>query len=80
MATNDCTGERRCDSYFIYCLRPIGDRELDGCSSSEHRNISSVNPNDGPLNFSQSTVLFLSNPQVLSGLRRAYEVGIYDKN
>jgi hypothetical protein len=58
-------------------LRPIGDREL-GCSSSEHRNTSSINPNDGPLNFSQSTVLGLSNPQVLSGLRGAYNVSGYN--
>ncbi len=79
-ATDNCIEERRCDSYFIYCLRPIGDRELDGCSSSEHRNISFPNSNDGPLNFSQSTVLGLSNPQVLSGLRSAYEVSGYDKN
>jgi hypothetical protein len=76
MATDDCIEERRCDSYFIYCLRPIGDRELD-CSSSEYRITSSANPNDGPLNFSQSTVLGLSNPQVLSGLRGAYNVSGY---
>ena len=69
----DCIGERRCDSYFNYCLKPFGDRRLD-CSASEYRNTSAVNFNDGPLNFSQSTVLGLSNPQVLSGLRGAYKV------
>jgi hypothetical protein len=58
-------------------LRPIGDRQL-GCFSSEYRNTSSANPNDGPLNFSQSTVLLLSNPQILSGLRGAYDVSGYN--
>ena len=71
--TNDCIGERRCDSYFNYCLRSFGDRELY-CSASERRNTSSINSNDGPLNVSQSTVLGLSNPLVLSGLRGAYKV------
>jgi hypothetical protein len=76
-ATDNCIEERQCDSYFNYCLRPIGDGEPD-CSPSERRDTSSVNMNDGPLNFSQSTVLGLSNPQVLSGLRDAYEVSRYD--
>ena len=71
--TDDCIGDRRCDSYFNYCLRSFGDRELY-CSASEYRDTSSANSNDGPLNFSQSRVLGLSNPQVLSGLRSAYKV------
>ena len=75
ITTNDCIGERRCDSFFSYCLRPFGDRKLY-CSASEYRNISAVNSNDGPLNFSQSRVLGLSNPLVLSGLRGAYKVSI----
>ena len=73
ITTDDCIGERRCDSYFNYCLRRISDKKPD-CSPSERRNTSSINSNDGPLNFSQSTVLGLSNPQVLSGLRGAYKV------
>ena len=73
IATDDCIGERRCDSYFNYCLRPFGDKKLY-CSPSERRGTSSRNSNDGPLNFYQSRVLGLSNPQILSGLRRAYEV------
>ena len=70
---DDCIGDRRCDSYFNYCLRPFDDEQLD-CSPSEHRNTSSPNSNDGPLNFSQSIVLGLSNPQILSGLKGAYKV------
>ena len=71
-----CTGERRCDSYFNYCLRPFGDEQLDSCSASEYTT-SSFNSNDGPLNFSQSRVLGLSNPLVLSGLKSAYQVSSY---
>ena len=74
--TSGCIGERRCDSYFNYCLRRIGDKKPD-CSPSERRNTSSINSNDGPLNFSQSRVLGLSNPQVLSGLKGAYQVSSY---
>ena len=74
--TNDCSGGR-CDSYFIYCLRPFGDARQPpiGCSesSNEYRNISSVNMDDGPLDLTQSTVLGLDNPQVLSGLEDIYD-------
>ena len=72
--TNDCSGGR-CDSYFIYCLRPLGDARQPpvGCSSDEHRSVSSVNIDDGPLDFSQSTVFGLNNPQVLSGLEDIYD-------
>ena len=72
-----CTGSRLCDSYFTYCLRPFGDARQHpvGCtrSSNEYRNISSINIDDGPLDFSQSTVLGLNNPQVLSGLEDIYD-------
>ena len=76
ITTNDCTGERRCDSYFNYCLRPFGNGEPDGYSPSEYT-ISAANSNDGPLNFSQSRVLGLSNPLVLSGLKGTYQVSSY---
>ena len=72
--TNHCRGGRQCDSYFIYCLRPFGDvrQPPRGCSSNEYRDVSSINTDDGPLDFSQSTVLGLNNPQVLSGLEDIY--------
>ena len=68
-----------CDSYFIYCLRLFGDARQppEGCSNEmiEYRSSSPYyNPNDGHLNFSQSTVLGLDNPQVLPGLRGPYQV------
>ena len=74
-STMNCRGG--CDSYFIYCLRPFGDARQppEGCSesSNEYRNISSVNTDDRPLDFSQSRVLGLNNPQVLSGLEDIYD-------
>ena len=67
-----------CDSYFIYCLRPLGERRpLDSprCFSNETRAESSPNRNDNrSLDFSQRTVLDLDNPQNLSGLGEAYQV------
>ena len=79
---NACTGSSSCDTYFIYCLRPFGDVRQHplGCSksSNEYRNISSINTDDGFLDFSQSTVLGLNNPQVLSGLEDLYRVSDYD--
>ena len=74
-----CSGSDLCDSYFIYCLRPFGDARQppEGCSNEmiEYRSTSPCfNSNDGHLNFSQSTVLGLDNPQVLPGLRGPYQV------
>ena len=74
--TSDCMRDgRQCDSYFVYCLRPFGDARQPprGCSSDEYRNVSSINTDDGSLDFSQSTVLLLNNPQVLSGLEDIYD-------
>ena len=77
-----CTGSNLCDSYFIYCLRPFGDDRQPpvGCSrsSNEYRNTSSINTDDGHLNFSEGTVLGLNNPQILSGLEDPYEVSDHD--
>ena len=75
-----CSGSDLCDSYFIYCLRPFGDARQspgpEGCSNEtiEYRSTSLFNPDDGHLNFSQSTVLGLDNPQVFPGLRGPYQV------
>ena len=66
-----------CDSYFIYCLRPLGERRpLDSprCFSNETRAESSPNFDDKSLDFSQNRVLNLDNPQNLSGLGDAYQV------
>ena len=72
--TTDCSNGELCDSYFIYCLRPLGDVRQLGCFSDEMRTMSSTNENDGWLDFSQSTVLGLANPQKLSGLEVPYRV------
>ena len=66
-----------CDSYFIYCLRPLGERrpvDRPRCFSNEIRAESCPNTNDRSLDFSQGTVLNLDNPQNLSGLGDAYQV------
>ena len=75
--TSDCSDERRCNSYFFYCLRPFSKVQL-GCFSNETRNTSAANTDDGPLDFSQSTVLGLNNPQVLSGLEDIYDKVSFD--
>ena len=74
--TDNCSGDEMCDSYFTYCLRPFGSVQLTPprCSTDEYRGISTVNRDDRSLNFSQSTVLGLSNPQMLSGLEGPYNV------
>ena len=71
----NCIGERHgCDSYFTYCLRLFGEVQLTSqrCISNQVRSLS--NHNDGPLNFSQSTVLGLDNPLNLTGLDVPYNV------
>ena len=54
-------GDRECDSYFTYCLKPYGIGGM-GCSNLVESLTSTVNTDDGPLDFSQSTVLGLPNP------------------
>ena len=78
-----CTGSDRCDSYFIYCLRPLGS-ERQGCSGYEER-ISSRNQDDNtPIDVTQNTVLGLENPLILRGITESYDVrylnGIFEAN
>ena len=78
----ECTGGRRCDSYFIYCLRPLGS-EGEGCSNYQQR-ISTFNQDDNnPIDVTRSTVLGLENPLILRGITESsYDVrylnGIFD--
>ena len=58
--SNCFQGDRECDSYFTYCLRPFDTTDSD-CSTYETVT-STVNTDDGPLDFSHSTVLGLPNP------------------
>ena len=68
--TSYCIDFRRCDSYFIYCLRPLGSSG-QGCSDYVAVE-SEVNNNDNDLDFSQSMVLGLENPLTLRGLTKKY--------
>ena len=69
----ECTGFRRCDSYFTYCLRSLGS-EGQGCSGYEER-ISSRNQDDSdPIDVTQSMVLGLENPLILRGITDNYDV------
>jgi hypothetical protein len=72
--TDICMGGDRCDSYFLYCLRPLGEVDRVGCFNNETRDVSLHNRDDGYVDFSQSKVLGLNNPQNFSGLENAYEV------
>ena len=72
-----CMGQERCDSYFLYCLRPFG-TVVFGCLNNEIRAISAPNEDDGPgIDFSLSKVLDLSNPQNFPGLGDTYEVSCF---
>ena len=70
-----CTEEERCDHYFTYCLRGLNVPEEErGCESI--RITSAIIQDGAPVNFSQSTVLGLSNPFTLPGLTMAWMVRI----
>ena len=70
-----CNG-RQCDSYFTYCLRPLGS-EGDGCSNYVSK-MSGINWNDGFINFNESPVLGLENPLLLPGLTDNYSVSVHE--
>ena len=63
---------RLCDSYFIYCLRPLGS-DGEGCSNYRNRTSTGNDQDDPQLDFSQSVVLGLENPLVLEGSTETYE-------
>ena len=78
---SNCDGmNRQCDSYFIFCLRPFGSRRVtyDCRNLYNDTRMTSVNDNDGPVDFTSSTVLGLENPFLLPGLTEEYEVSNYD--
>ncbi len=64
-----CTGTARCDNFFSYCLQPIGSNTI--CVPQA---VSSTVFDDGPIDFTQATVLGLSNPLPLSGVSERWEV------
>ena len=59
--SSPCSGKRLCDSYFTYCLRPLGSEGGD-CSDYDSR-VSRVNWDDGS---SRDALLGLENPLILS--------------
>lgn len=69
-------GERRCDTFFIFCLRPFNTEgfAIGGCGSSGSVMQSNVNMDDASLDFSQSSFLGLSNPVRLPGLTNDWNV------
>lgn len=69
------SGERQCDTFFIFCLRPLGTSGY-GCSSlnNDSVTVSDVNLNDAAIDFSNSTFLGLSNPLVLQGSTNVWNV------
>ena len=69
---DSCDGDHRCDSYFIYCLRPFG--MIGGDCTSFTQMTSTVNIDDGSINFSRNKVLGLNNPLILSGLTTGYDI------
>lgn len=70
--TTECGERFMCDTYFHYCLRPLGsDKEEGGGNCSDYGGITSnTNTNDRFVNFSQSMVLGLDNPLLLPGLTK----------
>ena len=76
--TTECS-DFLCDTYFDYCLRPLGSKEegAGGCSYSGYV-VSTSNRNDGFVNFSRSTVtvLGLDNPLILPGLTNNWNVNL----
>ena len=71
-----CNRNARCDSYFYFCLRDLGDRSTKtGCSYFGNK-VTLANINDAPLNIDASTksVLGLDNPIQLPGLEGPYTV------
>ena len=72
--TRVCTGSLRCDTYFEYCLLPLGTAITTDRIQCNPVAISTVLMNDGPIDFNQSVVLGLSNPLLLSGPSNTWTV------
>ena len=73
-----CVGDRKCDSYFIYCLRAFQTRDSQegGCPNSDGTVTSAVNTDDGMIDFSQDIILGLENSFQFQGLTKDYTVSL----
>ncbi len=77
--SEECSEWRGCDTYFIYCLRPHSSSATE-CPNTAPGFIavSNVSIDGADIDFSQPTVLGLSNPFNLTGITTAWEVMITD--
>lgn len=70
-----CTGNRRCDTYFRFCLRPFNTPGIDrGCGTSAVVTSTDSELNNGSIDFTQPSFLGLDNPLSLSGLAPFWQV------
>ena len=58
-ADSTCSRNERCDSYFIFCLRPLNTTQR-GCDA--HNITSEVAENNASIDFTNSTFLGITNP------------------
>ncbi len=72
-----CSGGDSCDTYFINCLLPHSSTNR-GCPNTApgFTAVSNVSLDGADIDFSQPTVLGLTNPFNLTGITRAWEVMI----
>ncbi len=70
-----CNGNDRCDTYFIYCLIPRSSNTTE-CSNNDpgFTAVSYYIVDGAAIDFSQPTVLGLSNPFNLTGISTTWEV------
>lgn len=72
---NTCSGFRRCDNRFSFCVRPSGTSDIGTAScSSAVITSTETNSNDADIDFNTDTVLGLDNPLLLQGITTAWEV------
>ena len=69
--TTNCTGGLRCDSYFYFCLRTLGDRRTNNGCSYFGSSVTFAITDDGSFNSSD---LGIENPLSLPGLTNNFTV------
>ena len=73
--TSICTGSARCDSFFYFCLRTLGDRSTTNGCFYFGSNVTFANTDDAPFDINDiGSVLGLDNPLQLPGLTSDYRV------
>ncbi len=71
--TTNCTGSLRCDSFFYFCLRTLGDRRTNNSCLYFGSNTTFAITDDGPFSISD---LGLENPLILPGLTENFMVSL----